>query len=136
MTGSYEKTLAYIQGYNNLSGLSFTATTIGDGASQSNWTGLYVEPRSTGGSFTPSGATSNLDVSGITFAGTYGWQTTFQLPGANLLLGVPTDDSITGSASADAIRTFTGPIPSMPAAATTSSSTTCCRARKHTVDGG
>ena len=108
VTGSYEKTLVYIQGYNNLSGVSFIGTQIGDAASTTTWTGLFVEPVSTGGTFTPSGSTSSLDLSNVTFAGTYGWQTLFQLPGANLILGEPTDDVFTGSAFNDAVRSFGG----------------------------
>ncbi len=108
VTGTYEKTLTYIQGYNNLSGVSFTDTTIGSAGSSTTWTGLFVEPDSTSGPLTLSGSTSNLDLSDVTFAGTYGWQTTFQLPGANLILGTLTNDSITGSAFNDAIRTLTG----------------------------
>jgi len=108
VTGHYDNALVYVQGYNNLSGLSFTATTIGDAASTAGWTGLYAEPKSTGGPFTPSGTTSTLDLTNVTLAGTYGWQTTFQLPGADLILGVPTNDHIIGSGSNDAIRTLTG----------------------------
>jgi hypothetical protein len=110
VTGTYEKTLVYIQGYDNLSNLSFTSTQIGDAASAAGWTGLYVEPDSTTGAFSPSAATSSLDLSHVSFGGGhYGWQTAFNLPGADdLILGVPTVNHIAGSSANDAIVSFNG----------------------------
>ena len=103
VSGDYAKTLVYINGYDNFSDLSFAATTIGSPTgTAAAWTGLYVEPVSAGGTFTPSGTTSTIDISGITFAGgTYGWTSLFGLPGQNLVLGTPTDDNFIGSTDND-----------------------------------
>jgi VCBS repeat-containing protein len=136
VTGHYDNALVYIEGYNNLSGLSFAATTIGDAASTANWTGLYVEPKSTGGPFTPSGTTSTLDLTNVTLAGTYGWQTTFLLPGADLILGEPTNDHIIGSASNDAIRTLTGTDAIEAGGGNDLIVYDTLPGAKHTVDGG
>ena len=110
VTGTYEKTLVYLQGYDNYSGLSFTDTHIGDSSSATSWTGLYIEPDSTSGVFTPSAGTSSLDLSHVSFGGGhYGWQTAFNLPGADdLIKGVPTVNDITGSPGNDAIVSANG----------------------------
>ncbi|MEA2879412.1 MAG: large repetitive protein [Hyphomicrobiales bacterium] len=136
VSGHYDNALVYIQGYNNLSGLSFAATTIGNAASTAGWTGLYVEPKSTGGPFAPSGTTSTLDLTDVTLAGTYGWQTTFQLPGADLILGVPTNDHIIGSGSNDAIRTLTGTDAIEAGGGNDLIVYDTLPGAKHTVDGG
>ncbi|MEA2874670.1 MAG: hypothetical protein QOH67_4998, partial [Hyphomicrobiales bacterium] len=136
VTGHYDNALVYVQGYNNLSGLSFATTTIGNAASTAGWTGLYVEPKSTGGPFTPSGGTSTLDLTNVTLAGTYGWQTTFQLPGADLILGVPTNDHIIGSGSNDAIRTLTGTDSIEAGGGNDLIIYDTLPGAKHTVDGG
>ncbi len=110
VTGSYEKTLVYLQGYDNFSNLSFTNTHIGDSTSATSWTGLYIEPDSTSGGFTPSATTSTLDLSHVSFdGGTFGWQTAFNLPGVDdLIKGVPTVNHITGSPGNDAIVSANG----------------------------
>jgi hypothetical protein len=68
VTGDYEKTLVYLQGYNDFDGLNTTGgLTIGDAGSTSNWIALYIDGLPQGGPFTADGTTS-LDLTGTTIA--------------------------------------------------------------------
>jgi Ca2+-binding RTX toxin-like protein len=103
VSGTYEKTLVYINGYNNFDGLDVTeGLHLGGNA---GWTGLYIQPQSTGGMFTSS-PTNVLDLTGVTVApntGPYSFGAPIVALGT--LSGV---DTITGSSASDIIRGLGG----------------------------
>jgi len=102
VTGNYAKPLVYILGYNDFTGLSFINTVIGDSGTQAS-TGLFIDPYLGAGAFggfidDPDNI-SVLDLSGIAFAGgTYSFGS-----GQNLIIGVPTDETINGTEFDDVI---------------------------------
>ncbi|MEO0384250.1 MAG: DUF5801 repeats-in-toxin domain-containing protein [Pseudomonadota bacterium] len=102
VTGDYAKPLVYILGYNDFTGLSFINTVIGDAGTQAS-TGLLIDPYLGAGAFggfidDPDNI-SVLDLSGIAFAGgTYSFGS-----GQNLIIGVPTDETINGTEFGDVI---------------------------------
>ena len=110
--GTAGKALVYINGYNNLSALSFDgdttldADTSGDGLTidgTAAWTGLYIEPDSVsagGGTFTDTTTASALDLSGVRVpGGSYGTSPVFaQFGGTGIVAnGTPVGDTITGT---------------------------------------
>ncbi|MEM7213691.1 MAG: Ig-like domain-containing protein, partial [Pseudomonadota bacterium] len=66
--GTYGKTLASIQGYNDLGGLSFASTTLGSASSATGWTALFInQPLSM--NTLPADGTNNVDLTGVSFNG-------------------------------------------------------------------
>ena len=116
VTGNYEKTLVYINGYNDFTNLSFAGgLTLGDGSSSATWTALYIEPQSAGGTFTTDPA-SALNLTGVDVAGgTYGTNLVFAVtygsrpivavgtPGADTFTGTSEDEGYVGAAGNDTI---------------------------------
>jgi T1SS-143 domain-containing protein len=117
VTGTYAKTLVYIQGYDDATGLTFAGPglTLGDATTQTGWTSMFVDLGPQAGTYTNDATPpSTLDLAGVTLAGWsfVGADATFAPLAAagiqTLILGTPTDDAITATAANDAIRSLGG----------------------------
>ena len=117
VNGSYEKTLVYVQGYNNLSALGFSGgLALGNGASAATWTGLFIDGGPQGVSYIPSGTVDgaidgNINLTGVTVVGgTYGTSLGFAPLGGKPVVvnGTLTDDLITGTLANEAFIGLTG----------------------------
>ncbi|MEH6645905.1 Ig-like domain-containing protein [Sulfitobacter sp.] len=100
VTGTVEKTLVYVQGYNDFAGLDFTGGLELNGTA--TWTGLYIEPRSTVGSYAIAAAPTQIDLTGVDVTGgTYGSNPFFATTGGSgtVVFGTGFDGLITGSGS-------------------------------------
>ena len=113
VSGEYQNTLVYINGYNDFSGVDFTAgLNLGDGTTTTatGWTGLYIEPQSAGGAFTP--AANGLDLTGVvvdtSVLSMFGTNGGFWTGDGVVAIGSLGADSYTGSGSGDHIVGFTG----------------------------
>ncbi|RYE87528.1 MAG: calcium-binding protein, partial [Hyphomicrobiales bacterium] len=113
--GSYEKTLTYIVGYNDLSGLTFTAVDglklgTAPGGATVGWTALFVDGGKQAGNAAPDANNSAvLSLVGVAL----GTITALTLAGLLftkpvLVIGLPTDETITGSAFDDLIISNAG----------------------------
>jgi Ca2+-binding RTX toxin-like protein len=111
VSGTYEKTLVYVQGYDNYNGLSFAnGLTLGGAGSQTSWTGLFIDGGPQGGAYV-AGGTSTLNLTGVTVnGGTYGTSPSFAALGSKPIVvnGVVTGDIITGTNAAEAFIGSTG----------------------------
>ncbi|TMJ03980.1 MAG: tandem-95 repeat protein [Alphaproteobacteria bacterium] len=111
VSGTYEKTLVYVQGYDNLSGLSFAdGLTLGGAGSQTTWAALFIDGGPQGGGYVNDG-TSTLDLSGVAVGGgSYGTSPSFVALGSKPIVvnGVLTGDVITGTSAAEAFIGSTG----------------------------
>ncbi|MEJ0075773.1 MAG: tandem-95 repeat protein [Alphaproteobacteria bacterium] len=111
VTGTYEKTLVYVQGYDNLSGLNFASgLTVGSAGSATTWTGLFIDGGPQGGAYVTDG-TSTLDLTGVVVnGGSYGTSPSFAALGSKPIVvnGVVTGDVITGTPAAEAFIGSTG----------------------------
>ena len=117
VNGTYEKTLVYVQGYDNLSALGFAGgLALGDGGSAATWTALFIDGGPQGGGYIPSGAVGGaidgtINLTGVTVAGgTYGTSPGFAVLGGKSIVvnGTLTDDQITGTAANEAFIGLTG----------------------------
>jgi Ca2+-binding RTX toxin-like protein len=111
VSGTYEKTLVYVQGYDNYNGLSFASgLALGGAGSQTTWTGLFIDGGPQGGAYIPD-ATSTLNLTGVSVnGGTYGTSPSFAALGSKPIVvnGVVTGDIITGTNAAEAFIGSTG----------------------------
>jgi Ca2+-binding RTX toxin-like protein len=117
VAGTYEKNLAYIQGFNDFTGLSFSAVTLGSASgTAATWTALFIDGGPLGGAYTLDGAIdgitdSTLNLTGITVAGgTFGTSPGFAALGSKQIVvnGTLTDDLITGTLAHEAIIGLAG----------------------------
>ncbi len=113
VSGTYEKTLAFVQGYDDLSGLHFTGTQIGSASgTQTTWTGLYITGAPNNPLFTPDATPpSTLDLTGVTYAGgAFGTSLGFAQFGerAAVIVGTPTADDIIGTIGNEVFYGTTG----------------------------
>jgi hypothetical protein len=110
VTGSYEKPHLSIQGYNDLSGASFSNVSL-DGSS--NWGFLvFIDPSANGvegaaagaagnpGAYVGGAPTSTLDLSGIQVTNSSSAKTTFDV----FVRGTGANDTLTGSAGDDVLN--------------------------------
>ena len=111
VSGTYEKTLVYVQGYDNLNGLSFAnGLSLGGAGSQTTWTGLFIDGGPQGGAYVSDG-TSTLNLTGVNVSGgTFGTSPSFAALGSKPIVvnGVATGDIITGTDAAEAFIGSTG----------------------------
>jgi Ca2+-binding RTX toxin-like protein len=99
VTGTFEKTLAIVQGYNDLAGLDFTGGLTLNGTA--TWTGLYVNP-TFGSNVTPATVPSTVDLTGVNVTGgSYGTNPSFAQTGnaGVVVVGTGVGGTITGSDS-------------------------------------
>jgi hypothetical protein len=102
VTGTYEKTLVYIGGYNDLTGLDFIGgLNLGSAMSSAAWAALYIEPISAGGAVTADpDSLSDIDLTGVdVLGGSFGTSPAFALYGDStiVVVGTPGDDTVTGT---------------------------------------
>jgi T1SS-143 domain-containing protein len=110
VTGTFAKTLVYIQGYDDASNLHFAGTglTLGDPTTQTGWTSMFVDLGPQGPTYVPV-ADAHADLAGVTIAGWSfaGNDATFAPLAAagldDLIIGTPTTTEITGTAANDGI---------------------------------
>jgi Ca2+-binding RTX toxin-like protein len=111
VSGTYEKSLVYLQGYNDYSSLSFAdGLALGGAGSAATWTALFIDGGPQGGVYV-SGGTSTLDLTGVTVnGGTYGTSPSFAALGSKPIVvnGVLSGDVITGTNAAEAFIGSTG----------------------------
>ncbi len=105
VSGTYAKTLMFIQDYNDFSDLDLSGPTLGsDSGTLAGWTALYIDPMSgvNPANFTPiTGSVTSLSLEGLAQAGgNYGWGV------PNLINGTLVADDYTGSSGSDVF--FTG----------------------------
>jgi hypothetical protein len=114
VTGTYAKTLVYIQGYDDASNLTFAGNglTLGNATTpaQTGWTSIFVDLGPQGGGYTAgSMQPARVDLAGVTLAGwsLVGSNATFApLAAAGLddvIVGTPNTTDITGTPGNDAI---------------------------------
>ncbi|MEJ6398604.1 VCBS domain-containing protein [Yoonia sp. 208BN28-4] len=102
VTGNYEKTLLYVQGYNDLSGINFSGLTVGDAGSSSTngagpWPPVYIDPMAGAGTYSgPADGVTNLDLTGLTIGATYGG---FGSPNSIFVQGTSGPDEYIGTDS-------------------------------------
>ncbi|WP_298864680.1 VCBS domain-containing protein, partial [uncultured Sulfitobacter sp.] len=75
VTGTFDSTFVFIQGYNDLAGLDFDGLTVGDATSSNDtWPAVYVNPTAGAPNYTgPADGVTNLDMTGLVIGGgTYG----------------------------------------------------------------
>ena len=118
VNGTYEKTLVYVQGYNNLSALGFTGTglNLGGAGSAATWTALFIDGGPQGGGYIPNGAVGGaidgtINLTGVSVAGgTYGTSPGFAVLGGKPIVvnGTQTDDLITGTLANEAFVGLAG----------------------------
>ena len=112
VTGTYAKTLVYIQGYDDATGLTFTGPglKLGDATTQTGWTSMFVDLGPQGGSYTADPTQpAAVSLAGVTLAGwsfVPGSATFAALAAAgydDLIVGTPNTTEITGTPGNDAI---------------------------------
>ena len=116
VSGTYEKNLVYIQGYDKFDGLSFSAVNLGSSASSAAWAALFIDGGPQGIAYTPAGTVdgtidSTLSLAGVSISGgTYGTNPAFAALGGKPIVvnGTLTDDMIAGTGAAEAFNGLTG----------------------------
>ncbi len=112
VTGTYAKTLVYIQGYDDASNLHFTGPglTLGDATTQTGWTSMFVDLGPQGVTYVADPTQpASVDLAGVHLAGwsfVPGSATFAALAAAgydDLIVGTPNTTDITGTPGNDAI---------------------------------
>jgi large repetitive protein len=113
VSGTYEKTLVYVQGYNDLTNLDLGNLVLGSATTltQTGWTTLFVDSGHQGAVYTADAdGVGTIDISDVTVAGwtyagapTGNFATLAALGTQLLVVGTDSADTITGTVANDAI---------------------------------
>ena len=117
VNGTYQKTLVYIQGYNDLTALDFANVNLGAlTGTAAGWAALFIDGAPQGGAYAANGTVDGsidgtLDLTGVTvIGGIFGTTPNFVALGSKQIVvnGTLTDDSIVGTSAHEAFIGLAG----------------------------
>ena len=117
VNGTYQKTLVYIQGYNDLTALDFANVNLGAlTGTAAGWAALFIDGAPQGGAYAANGTAGGsidgtLDLTGVTvIGGIFGTTPNFVALGSKQIVvnGTLTDDSIVGTSAHEAFIGLAG----------------------------